>query len=70
MNKKEKEAREEVKRIIEEIEEIYHYDCNREDEEYLKIVLNYIDKYEKRITFLREEIYGLNKKTKKLQKKN
>jgi chromosome segregation ATPase len=70
MSEEEKEAIEEVKRIIEEIEEIYHYDCDREDEKYLKIVLNYINEYEKRITFLREEIYGLNKKTKRLQKEN
>ena len=35
-----------------------------------KTVLKLINKYEKRITFLRGEIYRLNKKTDKLQKEN
>ena len=47
MNKEEKEAIEEVKKIINYIEDNYTCNCDREDKEYMEKVLNYIDKLQK-----------------------
>ena len=48
MNKEEKEAIEEVKKIINYIEDNYTCNCDREDKEYMEKVLNYIDKLQKK----------------------
>lgn len=73
MTEEEKEAIEYIKELIKpplREEWDFAYKLDKTTAKQFKILVNYIDKLQKRITFLREEIYGLNKKTKKLQKEN
>lgn len=50
----EKEAIEEVKKIINYIEDNYTCNCDREDKKYFEIVLNLIDKLQKQLDQLKD----------------
>lgn len=54
MSEEEKQAIEEIKIIINYIEDNYTCNCDREDKEYFEMVLNLIDKLQKQLEQLKE----------------